>query len=776
MIKYVNKISHNKSEESSQMELKESGQPKTIKCKAKKRLARARDLVKHGYSVIPAKGKIPAIPWNELRTRLPTDEELVTWFGDGTQYNIAIVTGKLSGVIVIDCDTPEAVAMVKASGLNTAMVQTGKGVHFYCRYKEGITGFQQKEGLPGIDLRSEGQLAVAPDSIHENGKEYVWIVPLGKKEDLADVPEWIVAKYPCEKIPITLLLQGVVEGMRNIALTRVAGHALHNDSDITLEQLKAKLHACNDSYKPPLPKNEVDTIACSIFKLHSKNKVAEPNQFDTHVADHEIFPVVRFPLKSFQKRFQKFITLMAPALQIDPHVLACIALTILSASIGNTLRVSPKDDWEVPPFLWLVVIAESGYGKSHAQRVLMKPINKIQSIEARRYAKEMAQYQKELDEYKKAKPKPEAPVKPEPMKHIFSNDFTFETLVDIFEVVPRGILIHSDEVGGFILSLNQYKGGAGNDRQRLLQLSDAMPIKVDRKGKSKFVSHTGAAILGGIQPAIMPLILKSEGHQDGLTSRFIFVRATPRVQKYTKEGVPKEELVYWEELVNFCFSVELIQLPDGDLMSRTLSLSEAALEVWIPFYERYHNLMQFLSPRAKAFVPKLIGYSLRLAGVLNMIGEKEDGPTIAGIRPETIEAAIALTEYFAGQAVAMQKLYDKPEQAIDERLVRIVSILHKLSTEVKHGKLPVARIREEYNLVVPEIMLIPSSGQTLSRLLGKLGLSTETSTGNNSFLIWDEAKMQQIFAEKAHYAHLGDQDAVDTDFDVITESPYADML
>jgi len=64
----------------------------------------ARKYVARGWSVIPLEGKIPSIVWKEYQARYPTDEELQRWFSDGKK-NIGIVTGKISGLSVVDCVT-----------------------------------------------------------------------------------------------------------------------------------------------------------------------------------------------------------------------------------------------------------------------------------------------------------------------------------------------------------------------------------------------------------------------------------------------------------------------------------------------------------------------------------------------------------------------------------------------------------------------------------------------------------------------------------------------
>lgn len=149
----------------------------------------AREYVAAGISVIPLhgpdepkgapiekRGKRPAIDaWKEFQTRYATDEELVKWFSDGKR-NIGIVTGKLSGLTVVDFDTAEAIELAKEKGFPKGpLVKTARGFHAYCRYEEGHRNFQKKAGLPGIDLRGEGGYVVAPPSIHATGKAYEWV-------------------------------------------------------------------------------------------------------------------------------------------------------------------------------------------------------------------------------------------------------------------------------------------------------------------------------------------------------------------------------------------------------------------------------------------------------------------------------------------------------------------------------------------------------------------------------------------------------------------------
>ncbi len=166
----------------------------------------ARYYVALGFSVIPIryKDKLPAIKsWKEFQTRKPTDSELAKWFGSGILQNIAIVTGQVSGITVVDCDSNDAFEYVISQPIDaTATVMTGRYteddrcMHFYCLYADGVRNFQNKTNFPGIDLRGDGGYVLAPPSVHPNGNRYKWDVTFDElcainSRGLAKLPDWV---------------------------------------------------------------------------------------------------------------------------------------------------------------------------------------------------------------------------------------------------------------------------------------------------------------------------------------------------------------------------------------------------------------------------------------------------------------------------------------------------------------------------------------------------------------------------------------------------------
>jgi hypothetical protein len=150
------------------------------------------DYLSRGWSVIPLLpgSKSPCIPWREYQQRLATDEVVQGWTERWPQANVGIVTGAVSGLIVLDADTPEAWEEVQRRGLPpTPIVSTGKGKHIYLRHPGGeVRNFVRK--LPGLDLRADGGYVVAPPSLHPEGRRYTWETPPDTL--LGDSPDWFL--------------------------------------------------------------------------------------------------------------------------------------------------------------------------------------------------------------------------------------------------------------------------------------------------------------------------------------------------------------------------------------------------------------------------------------------------------------------------------------------------------------------------------------------------------------------------------------------------------
>lgn len=250
---------------------------KTIDKNTTPMLEIARSYVKNGLSVIPLrfKDKKPSIEsWAEYQKRPPTEEELKVWFDNGTPQNIGIVTGRVSGIAVLDFDTPEAIEIARRNGMPVCPIaKTGKGYHGYFLYQDGIRNFQKRVDLPGIDLRGQGGYVVAPGSVHSTGERYKWVKgrQLGEVE-LAPLPDWVLPLKPENKQPIKNLYLGVDKGNRNNALTQLVGSWVNDGGSI--EDILGQALLWNEGNNSPLPRKEIETTVKSIFEKHQREAPA----------------------------------------------------------------------------------------------------------------------------------------------------------------------------------------------------------------------------------------------------------------------------------------------------------------------------------------------------------------------------------------------------------------------------------------------------------------------------------------------------------------------
>jgi hypothetical protein len=239
-----------------------------------------------GFSVIPLenKGKRPVVAWSDYQNRVATPEEIHQWFS-GTDYNLGIVTGRVSGLSVIDCDNESAVTLARAKGLpDCPTVKTGRGFHFYFKDEEGVGNFQKRDDLPGIDLRGQGGYVVAPPSVHANGIQYEWLRMANGS--YLHLPEWAIEDKP--KAPILLTTQAL-EGERNMTLARLAGNWVKS---LTLEDSIEQARRWNFNNAPPLPDSEVRRTVESIWKAESRSRANQRLEIATprDPADDVIVP------------------------------------------------------------------------------------------------------------------------------------------------------------------------------------------------------------------------------------------------------------------------------------------------------------------------------------------------------------------------------------------------------------------------------------------------------------------------------------------------------
>lgn len=229
-----------------------------------------------GLCVIPIKrgSKQPAVDeWKPFQSIRPTGEQLRSWFENG-ECNVAIVCGRVSGIAVVDTDSPEAEAWVLEHLPPTPMrTRTARGFHHYYRLPNGPwVGVDLPHEIVGsdtlkVEVRHDGQYVVAPGSVHPSGHLYVEVEPWPACLD--SVPEFpmdTVARLVVGITPTRAwsapIPNAIASGARNTTLFREGARLRRlgwNHAEITKALLMLNAERC----QPPLADREVEGIAAS---------------------------------------------------------------------------------------------------------------------------------------------------------------------------------------------------------------------------------------------------------------------------------------------------------------------------------------------------------------------------------------------------------------------------------------------------------------------------------------------------------------------------------
>lgn len=231
------------------------------------------EYIDSGWSILPVKPdeKRPYMTnWLQYTRTRPGKQLVDSWFNNLTGAGVGLVTGKISGIVVLDvehwCPTPVE-ELLKKYPTNMVARSGGGGVHLFYSYPQNVGKISNRVGIfEGADLRADGGFLVLPPTMHPSGNRYEWIkrgIPGAFPMAFLDLE----SRSPTSSEGwITEALRGVSEGGRNDTCARLAGYFFKKglNSDI----VEALLMEWNEKNDPPLPVSEVRTTIKSIERSH----------------------------------------------------------------------------------------------------------------------------------------------------------------------------------------------------------------------------------------------------------------------------------------------------------------------------------------------------------------------------------------------------------------------------------------------------------------------------------------------------------------------------
>ncbi len=242
-----------------------------------------------GWCVLPAKNKHPLLSWKKYQKERPTNENIDEWFGDAPDdAQIALVTGKISGVTVIDIDThkegcafkeqrectcdPESTEQLALKLGSSILSVTGSGGrHVFCQYEN--VGNSVGLAHPQLDIRSDGGIIILPPSFHKSGNHYAWDeMFMWNSNNLEYLPPFppqlkvLLKEKP--KNDWNKIVSGSGKGKRNNSAAALAGKLVRSFGTEDLEAAWDLLCLWNHyRNNPPLSDRELENTFKSIVNL-----------------------------------------------------------------------------------------------------------------------------------------------------------------------------------------------------------------------------------------------------------------------------------------------------------------------------------------------------------------------------------------------------------------------------------------------------------------------------------------------------------------------------
>lgn len=230
-------------------------------------------------------GKVALVKWKPYQDERASPETVRSWWGRWQGANIAMATGPISGVDVIDLDGDLATREAINKGIEIGpWAYTGRvgGRHIWCRHRDDAPHNFAKVG--GIDFRGYGGYVLLPPSLHYSGTRYRWATePTG--ETLPELPGWInelanehrgattrdgLAQSATAGLDVDFLVEnGVPEGQRDDTLFRLAAklRGMGIPYDLAIDLVERSAERC----LPPFPLDQARAKVDSAYRRYEPN-------------------------------------------------------------------------------------------------------------------------------------------------------------------------------------------------------------------------------------------------------------------------------------------------------------------------------------------------------------------------------------------------------------------------------------------------------------------------------------------------------------------------
>lgn len=441
---------------------------------------------------------------------------------------------------------------------------------------------------------------------------------------------------------------------------------------MNIEPIELKQPKKGRGLKPVTDEQEGAAIKAAI-------KEAKESIRKTGEAQHSLFPLEAFP-----ERLQDIVNTFYETYQLPIDFHCASILAAASVAIGNAYAARYKSREIYPLIMWVCIVGPPGIGKTPAMRWGMYPIYNIERRFRKRYNESMAIWQQKCDTARNNGG--DLPAEPK-SKDIVVKDSTVESMNQILEANPKGIILDQDELLAWVKNMNSYR--KGSDLEYFLSVWSGSPVKVTRTGKAtKWIEYPFLDVLGSIQPKMLKDLISNDKANNGFLDRILF--AYPDEFHVPEEtDIDVHESVYntYDNIIQFLHRLPNLfnQYTDevtGEEVTEIIRLNVPLTAQARKIYKEYRNNLGEEQNNADeeavmGLLSKTKQYCLRIALILELLdlacralppegkgGEPEeitlDFARTIEISEKSINRAILVSEYFKRTSLKVLDQLDGP--------------------------------------------------------------------------------------------------------------------
>ncbi len=420
------------------------------------------------------------------------------------------------------------------------------------------------------------------------------------------------------------------------------------------------------------------------------------NEGSVTVTAHDVFQEP--PTDSLPTPVPEITRSIAQAAGCHPAMVLTMLLPALGSAVGSRRTIEVTPAWNEHSMIFALALGESGSGKTPAHNAIIAPFAEVE--------------RGWIEQAKNEEP-----------RELLLNDATMESVIDVMQANPGGLLMHRDEGKVWISGFDRYRKGGKTDMQNWCSVWSAQPFKVHRRTSDPIrVQRANVSISMGIQPDLLARVLDDDAFDGGLLPRILMAwppeRRTSMRQKRAAGRARSETLL---TLVR-----ALLSIPHDD---NPTPMTPDAVDIFDKWCDAADDRARECDDkRRRGLIQKSTNYVPRVALLFHCIGIanveiQDDAPVDA----TAILQAIEIVEWFERETWRCWRLLTtaSTETESSREIRRLIELIQSEGGSITPRQLQ--RRRHKYRA---RVELAESALQSLVDLgLGEWVHRTPTSNG-----------------------------------------------